>query len=159
MPEKYRTYVEGLVGNFNGNYSDDLFNRQTNQIVNIRDSMNSTQPDSDEMIYNACRSCKFTEEKYEQYFFFSGRVPGDTTPELSRPIQPTRFVDWYKNESTSLTSLNPRLNLNIVQQVCNSNDECIHDYVIRINEFTSGSTASGLLNFQESRTTLGTIVI
>jgi hypothetical protein len=71
---------------------------------------------------------------------------------------PTAFVNWYYNSASSLlTSLNPLLSQTIVNQTCGSNFECIHDYLIRINSFTSGATASELQTFQQSRTTLGKI--
>jgi len=71
---------------------------------------------------------------------------------------PTAFVNWYYNNASSLlASLNPLLSQTIVNQTCGSNFECIHDYLIRINSFTSGATASELLTFQQSRTTLGKI--
>ncbi|CAF4083623.1 unnamed protein product, partial [Rotaria sp. Silwood1] len=37
LSEKFRTHIEGLVGSFNRKPNDDLFNRQTNQIIPITD--------------------------------------------------------------------------------------------------------------------------
>ena len=91
---------------------------------------------------------------------FPGSAPGDRTPELSRPISPTEFYKWYYNSgSTTLTNLNPRLNQTVVNETCGSSFECVHDYLIRINVFTSQSTTSGLQNFQQLRATLSTVVI
>jgi hypothetical protein len=73
---------------------------------------------------------------------------------------PTEFVNWYYNNASDLlTSLNPLLNQSIVNQTCGSSFECVHDYLIRINAFTSGATALGLQTFQQSRTTLGKVSI
>ncbi|CAF4768318.1 unnamed protein product, partial [Rotaria sp. Silwood2] len=71
---------------------------------------------------------------------------------------PRSLVEWYyKNASYFLTSLNPRLNQSIVNQTCQHNFECIHDYLIRINSFTSQATASGVRLIKESRTALAEI--
>ncbi len=71
---------------------------------------------------------------------------------------PTAFVNWYYNNASSiLTSLNPLLSPIIVNQTCGSNFECVHDYLIRINSFTSAATASELQTFQQSKITLGKI--
>ncbi len=59
LPEKFRTHIEGLAGNFDGDYSDDLFNRQTNQTIPISSATNQTALDNDADVLNACRSCKF----------------------------------------------------------------------------------------------------
>jgi hypothetical protein len=59
LPQKFRSHIEGLVGNFNGNYSDDLFNRLTNQTVNISSAINETALNDDADVLSACRSCKF----------------------------------------------------------------------------------------------------
>jgi len=59
LPEKFRTHIEGLAGNFDGDYSDDLFNRQTNQTIPISSATNQTTLDNDADVLNACRSCKF----------------------------------------------------------------------------------------------------
>ncbi len=73
---------------------------------------------------------------------------------------PTSFVNWYYNNGSDiLASLNPLLSQTIVNQTCGSNFECIHDYLIRINSFTSAATASELQTFQQSRTTLGKISV
>ncbi|CAF4737625.1 unnamed protein product, partial [Rotaria sp. Silwood2] len=71
---------------------------------------------------------------------------------------PRSLVEWYYNNASNfLTNLNPRLNQSIVNQTCHDNFECIHDYLIRINSFTSEATASGLQLAQESRTALAEI--
>ncbi len=59
LPQKFRTHIEGLIGNFNGNYSDDLYNRQTNQTVTISSASNVTALNDDADVLSACRSCKF----------------------------------------------------------------------------------------------------
>jgi hypothetical protein len=59
LPEKFRSHIEGLAGNFNGNYSDDLFNRQTNQTISISIASDQTSSNSDVDVLNACLSCKF----------------------------------------------------------------------------------------------------
>ena len=52
------------MGNFNGNYSDDLVNRQTTQIVPITTASNRTVLDNDADIRDACLSCKVILIKY-----------------------------------------------------------------------------------------------
>jgi hypothetical protein len=59
LPEKFRSHIEGLAGNFNGDYSDDLFNRQTNQTISISIASNQTLLNNDLDVLTACRSCKF----------------------------------------------------------------------------------------------------
>jgi hypothetical protein len=59
LPQKYFTYIEGLAGNFNGDYSDDLINLQTSQTVLIYSASNGTLVGNDVDILAACRSCKF----------------------------------------------------------------------------------------------------
>ncbi len=59
LPDKYRTHIEGLAGNFNGDYTDDLINTQTNQIVTISAANTMTSNGNDATILSACRSCKF----------------------------------------------------------------------------------------------------
>ncbi|CAF1151504.1 unnamed protein product [Rotaria sp. Silwood1] len=143
LPEKFRTHIEGLVGNFNGKPNDDLFNRQTNQIIPITDLVNITVSRHDEDVLNACLSWK---------------VPSDTTSDNRIPIMPRSLVEWYyKNASNLLTSLNPSLNQIVVNRTCHDNFECIHDYLIRINSFTSEVTALGLELIQESRIVLAEI--
>ncbi|CAF4701271.1 unnamed protein product [Rotaria sp. Silwood2] len=134
LPEKFRTHIEGLVGNFNGDSNDDLFNRETNQTAPIGSSSNLSASEHDRDVLNACLSYNRTS------------------------IMPRTLVEWYyKNASDFLTNLNPRLNQRIVNQTCHDNFECIHDYLIRMNSFTSEATASGLQLVQESRTALGKI--
>jgi hypothetical protein len=58
LPKKFRTHIEGLAGNFNGDYSDDLFNQQTNQTISISSASNVIALDNDADVLNACRSCK-----------------------------------------------------------------------------------------------------
>lgn len=161
LPEKYRSHIEGLAGDFNGDYSDDLFNRQTNQTIPISSASNQTALDNDLDVLNACRSCKFyskINKTLTMTNIFLGKVPYDTTPDNNTPIMPTNFVKWYYNNASEiLANLNPLLSQSVVNQTCSGNFECIHDYLIRINSFTSGATASGLQTFQEWRTTLGKI--
>ncbi|CAF4029746.1 unnamed protein product, partial [Rotaria sordida] len=143
LPDKFRTHIEGLVGNFNGDPNDDLCNRQTNQIIPITNLSNLTVLENDQAILNACLSWK---------------VPNDATLNNQEPIMPRTLVEWYyKNASNLLTSLNPRLNPNIVNQTCHGQFECIHDYIIRINRFTGEATALGLERIQESRIVLAEI--
>jgi len=58
LPQKFRIYIEGLAGNFNGDPNDDLINRQTNQTTSILTSSNVIVPINDTNILLACRSCK-----------------------------------------------------------------------------------------------------
>jgi hypothetical protein len=60
LPEKYRTHIEGLAGNFNGAYGDDLINRRTNQTVSISSSDNQTVTVDDAAVLSACLSCELT---------------------------------------------------------------------------------------------------
>jgi hypothetical protein len=76
------------------------------------------------------------------------------------PIMPTTFVQWYyNNASTILASLNPSLSQASVNETCSAHFECVHDYLLRINSFTSKATASALDMFQQSRLILGSIEI
>jgi hypothetical protein len=59
LPDKFRTHIEGLAGNFNGDYSDDLYNRLTSQTVTISSASNVTALNDDADVLSACRSCKF----------------------------------------------------------------------------------------------------
>jgi len=69
---------------------------------------------------------------------------------------PTEFVQWYYNNASDiLAQLNPLLSQTVVNQTCNGNFECIHDYLIRINKFTSSATASLMDSAQASKLTLG----
>ncbi|CAF3894012.1 unnamed protein product [Adineta steineri] len=137
LPEKFRTFIEGLAGNFNKNPSDDLFNRDTNTIVPITSSSNRTTLDNDIDVLNACRSWR--------------AYTTDTTPDINRPIMPTKLYNWYRsNESSVFSSLYPQMN-ETLDETCSNNFECIHDYLIRVNSFTSKATASGLKLIQESR--------
>ncbi len=62
LPQKYQTHIEGLAGNFDGNYSNDLINNQTNQVVTISDAENTITVVNDISIRNACISCKFRDK-------------------------------------------------------------------------------------------------
>ncbi|UJR15672.1 hypothetical protein I4U23_002606 [Adineta vaga] len=140
LPQKYRTHIEGLAGNFNGLYSDDLINRQTNQTVSILPSDNQTAVVNDMDILNAC---------------LSWRVSSDTTANITKPIMPSTLVDWYYNSASSiLTSLNSRLNQSQVNQTCSSSIECVQDYIVRVNPIASGATALLLNSYREARTLL-----
>ncbi len=82
----------------------------------------------------------------------------DTTANISMPIYPLEFVRWYYNNASNIiASLNPLLNQSIVNQTCGSSSECVHDYLIRINSFTSVATASELQVVQQSKNTFGKI--
>ena len=61
LPNKFQKYIEGLVGNFNGDYSDDLVNQGTSSIVSISPATNRTLIDNDAEVWSACQSCKFIE--------------------------------------------------------------------------------------------------
>ena len=90
----------------------------------------------------------------------TGKAPNDTTPEMSNPIMPINFVNWYyTNSSDTLTGLNPILSQSIVNGTCSGNFECTHDYIIRINSVTSGATLSTLNSVQQSRLVLGKVII
>jgi hypothetical protein len=85
-------------------------------------------------------------------------VSTDTTVDITMPIYPLDFVKWYYNNASGIiASLNPLLSQSSVNQICGSNFECVHDYLIRINSFTSGSTASELQVVQQSKNILGKI--
>ncbi|CAF0850637.1 unnamed protein product [Rotaria sp. Silwood1] len=144
LPQKYQTFIEGLIGNFNGDYSDDLINRQTSQTILISPADSATSMNNDTEVLRACLSWK---------------VPSDTTPIMTNPIMPSYLVYTYYNESAdTLASLNPRLSQSMIDQTCSTNFECRHDYIIRINPITSAATASSLNSFQQSRTILAEIV-
>lgn len=61
LPEKYRGLVEGLSGNFNGDYSDDLVYQQNNSIVTISTADSPIPAGNDRIILDACLSCKCIE--------------------------------------------------------------------------------------------------
>ncbi|CAF3404455.1 unnamed protein product [Rotaria sp. Silwood1] len=144
LPQKYQTFIEGLIGNFNGDYSDDLINRQTSQTILISPADSATSMNNDTEVLRACLSWK---------------VPSDTTPIMTNPIMPSYLVYTYYNESAdTLASLNPRLSQSMIDQTCSTNFECRHDYIIRINPITSAATASSLNSFQQSRTILAETV-
>lgn len=57
LPEKYRSQVEGLTGNFNGNYTDDLINLNNNVSVSIASGNSATPVGNDNVTLAACLSC------------------------------------------------------------------------------------------------------
>jgi hypothetical protein len=65
LPNKYRTHIEGLAGNFNGDYSDDLYNRDTNETIPISNAVNQTILNNDANVLGACRSCKLYPENFK----------------------------------------------------------------------------------------------
>lgn len=67
----------------------------------------------------------------------------------------TLVTSYYANQSSILTGLNQLLSQTVVNQTCQGNFECIHDYLIRINSFSSAATATQLQTNEQSRTTLG----
>lgn len=72
LPQKFREQIEGLAGNFNGDYSDDLVEQSTGNITTISTAVNRTFFNNDAEVLNACRSCKLLFE-YNQCiisFFF-----------------------------------------------------------------------------------------
>jgi len=62
LPKKYQTHIEGLAGNFDGDYSNDLINNQTNKVVTISYAENTTTIVNDTSILEACLSCKFRDK-------------------------------------------------------------------------------------------------
>ncbi|CAF4415936.1 unnamed protein product, partial [Rotaria sp. Silwood2] len=144
LPKKYQTRIEGLIGNFNGDYNDDLINRGTTQTIVITPANSGKSINNDTDVLRACLSWK---------------VPNDTTPNMINPIMPSNLVYMYYNAiADTLASLNPLLNQSLIDEICSENFECRHDYIIRINPITSGATASTLNLFQQSRTILAEIV-
>ncbi|CAF0869133.1 unnamed protein product [Adineta ricciae] len=144
LPDKYRSLVEGLAGNFNGMYGDDLVNRRTNQTISILSANNQSAAVNDVDVLNAC---------------LSWRAPNDTTANITNPILPSTLVNWYYNNASSvLTTLNSHLSQSEVNQTCSSNFECVHDYIVRINPITSGATALLLDSYRDSRATFAETV-
>jgi hypothetical protein len=90
----------------------------------------------------------------------SGKVATDTTSNIANPIMPISFVNWYyNNASVTVASLNSLLNQSIVNQICQNSWDCVHDYLIRVNSFTSQATSLGLQTFEQSRNVLGKVYI
>ena len=87
-----------------------------------------------------------------------GRVRGDSTPDIDRPIKPGAFVDWYYNAGFRLLAdASPALTQTIVNQTCSTHFECVHDYLIVVNTFRSEATALALDQLVESRVVIGKI--
>ncbi|CAF1679773.1 unnamed protein product [Rotaria magnacalcarata] len=140
LPEKYRSLIEGLAGNFNGNYSDDLVNRGTSQSVTITSATGVTSNSNDSAVLNACLSWKAAD---------------DLTPAITQPIMPSYLVNvFYYNNLNTLVTLNPLLSATQLNTTCAESFECRHDYIVRINQVTSGATTSALSSFQQSVTVL-----
>ncbi|UJR30967.1 hypothetical protein I4U23_018479 [Adineta vaga] len=140
LPEKYRTFIEGLAGNFNGEPNDDLIDRRTNQTLSISSASNSGPLSSDMDVLNACHSWKLSDD-------------GDQDDRI--PIMPRNFVNWYYNNASDfLAILNPSLSKTMVEQICSGRFECVHDYLIRINSFTSQETDSIIQSTENSRNIL-----
>lgn len=59
LPQKYKYSIEGLAGNYNGIYQDDLYDISRNQSVVIGSGTNTTYILNDTAVLDACRSCKF----------------------------------------------------------------------------------------------------
>ena len=57
LPNKFKGLIEGLMGNFNGNPSDDLFNRNTSSVV-------AWELGNDSAILAACLSCENNSNKW-----------------------------------------------------------------------------------------------
>ncbi|CAF4311646.1 unnamed protein product, partial [Rotaria sp. Silwood2] len=91
LPEKFRTHIEGLVGNFNGDSNDDLFNRETNQIVPIENTSNLPASEHDKAVLEACLSWK---------------VPNDITLDNRKPIMPRSLVEWYYKNASNFLIIN-----------------------------------------------------
>jgi len=128
LPSKYQGQIEGLIGNFDGIAMNDLINRNTNQAVPIK-TTSSSETTNDTEILNACRS--WIADATTQFTGYRAIIPSD-------------LLSWYYqgNNSVTLSALNPLLSQTNVNQTCSSNSECVHDYVIRVNPITSGSTKS-----------------
>lgn len=62
LPRKFRGFVEGLTGNFNGNPEDDLINRDNNPSSNAYIMSNGTLI-NDTSIRLACLSCMLNERE------------------------------------------------------------------------------------------------
>ncbi|CAF3508982.1 unnamed protein product [Rotaria socialis] len=141
LPEKFRMHIEGLAGNYNGYANDDLINRNTGQTIPIINIPSINLLAYDQSILSAC---------------LSWRVSNDTTPiSTFTPIMPRSLVEWYYTSASSyLESLNPFLSQTVVNRTCHGNYECEHDYLIRINSFTSEATASGLESIHDARISL-----
>ena len=57
LPKKYQSYIEGLVGNFNGDYTDDLKNKLTNNTVSISNTTEKIPSYNETAVLQACESC------------------------------------------------------------------------------------------------------
>lgn len=91
-----------------------------------------------------------------EMIIFLGRVPNDTTANITQPILPWKLINWYNNESWPiLTSIYSNLNPTIVDQVCSTNDACRQDYIVRVNPVTGGATAAASVSFQQEIRILG----
>ncbi len=98
------------------------------------------------------------EEFNLRIYILSGKVPSDTTPDITNPILPSELVNWYYYDSSStLAGLNPSLSQTIVNQTCQTSFECLHDYIIRVNGMSSVATSSLLTSYQQSRIILGKV--
>ncbi|CAF3944032.1 unnamed protein product, partial [Rotaria magnacalcarata] len=141
LPEKFRMHIEGLAGNYNGYPDDDLINQNTGQTIPIKNITKINLLTYDQNVLHAC---------------LSWRVSNDTTPiSTFNPIMPRSLVEWYNTSAPSfLESLNPFLSQTVVNRICHGNYECVHDYLIRMNSFTSEATASGLELIRDSRISL-----
>ena len=159
LPAKYQRQIEGLIGNYDGLPANDLINRNTNQTIPIRSASSSTSSVSNDTdILAACRSCEFQWNIIEVVVFdpLLTKLLGiaDSTTQFPgyQPIIPSELVRWYYegNNSLILASFNPLLNQTNVNQTCGDNFECIHDFIIRINPVTSGSTRILLADVENS---------
>lgn len=84
-----------------------------------------------------------------------GRLDNDNSSAAIVPILPYEMVRWYYNNSAVLEALNPSLSQTILNRTCPDHFECIHDYIVRVNPFTSGSTALALDSIQVEVAVLG----
>lgn len=57
LPRKYRTHIEGLAGNFDGDPSNDLTYPNRTDFIPILSQDNANWRPNDSAILGACRSC------------------------------------------------------------------------------------------------------
>lgn len=69
---------------------------------------------------------------------------------------PNQLITWFRGSAQStLVQFNPSLNRASVESQCANVTECIHDYVIRLNDVASRSTGTSLTEFSRNRDIIG----